>query len=219
MHPSVETSRKILILSADEAGTTNGVVIPDGAFAFTSLSKAAIKFKADGLHQRHTASEGAKLVDRFGVLSTSSTGNANVVGNHSYSGLPESQTGVTTDSILLVVGDNNPATTAVAGSVDTDADGVPTLTITAGGVFDADQLRNNIGFREGDLLEVKFTVSDVEYSFVAKVAALNVNPQVDVHETTDYVQITPNSGTTIFGKIKEIKFEAGGASSCIVHLA
>lgn len=220
MHPSAETSRRIILINSSEAGTTSGVILPDGVYAITLLAAQAIKFKANALHQRHTASEGAKLVDRFGVLSTSSTGSANIVGNHSYSGLPASQTGITTDSILLVVGDNNPVTTAVAGSVDTDAEGVPTLTITAGGVFDAGQLRNNIGFREGDLLEVKFTVSDVEYSFVVKVAALNVNPQADIHETNDYVDLTPSvGGQTIFGSFTEIKFVANGATNCIVHLA
>ncbi len=224
MHPSAETSRRIIVLDATAAGTTNGVVLPDGAYGFAVTTKQAIKFKGRGVHQRHTASEGAKLIDRFGVLSTSSTGTpqprvVDVVAG-SYSGLPASQTNVASDSILLVVGDNNPATTAVAGNVSTDADGVPSLVITTGGALDADQIRNNIGFREGDVLEVKFTVSDVEYSFKVRVSARNINPPVDVHETNDYVDFTPASGGQIvFADLTEIKFVANGATSCIVFLA
>ncbi len=224
MHPSVETSRRILVLDANEAGTTNGVVLPDGAYGFTVTSRQAIKFKGRGVHQRHTASEGAKLIDRFGVLSTSSSGtpaaNSVDVVDGSYSGLPASQTNVAADSILLVVGDNNPATTAVAGNVSTTSEGVPSLTITTSGTLSADQIRNNIGFREGDVLEVKFTVSDVEYSFKVKVSARNINPPVDVHETNDYVEFTPASGgQVVFADLSEIKFVASGATSCIVFLA
>lgn len=224
MHPSVETSRRILILDVNEAGTTNGVVLPDGAYAFAATTAQQIKFKGRGVHQRHTASEGAKLIDRFGVLSTSSTGtpaprSMDVVSG-SYSGLPASQSSVATDSVLLVVGDNNPAATAVAGTVDTTAEGVPSLTITTGGALSADQLRNNIGFREGDILEVKFTVSSVEYSFKVKVAARNINPVPDVHESNDYVEFTPASGgQVVFADLSEIKFVAGQATSCIVFLA
>ena len=224
MHPSAETSRRILVLDVNEAGTTNGVVLPDGAYGFAVTTEQAIKFKGRGVHQRHTASEGAKLIDRFGVLSTSSTGtpaprSVDVVAG-SYSGLPTSQPTVAADSILLVVGDNNPATTAVEGNVRTTSEGVPSLTITTSGTFSADQIRNNIGFREGDVLEVKFTVSDVEYSFKVKVSARNINPPVDVHETNDYVQFTPASGgQVVFADLTEIKFEADGATSCIVFLA
>ena len=63
MHPSAETSRRILILDVNEAGTTNGVVLPDSAYAFATTSAQQIKFKGKGVHQRHTASEGAKLID------------------------------------------------------------------------------------------------------------------------------------------------------------
>ena len=92
MHPSAETSRRILILDVNEAGTTNGVVLPDGAYAFAATTAQQIKFKGRGVYQKHTASEGAKLIDRFGVLSTSSTGTpqprvVDVVAG-SYSGLP-----------------------------------------------------------------------------------------------------------------------------------
>lgn len=224
MHPSAETSRRILILDVNEAGTTNGVVLPDSAYAFATTTAQQIKFKGKGVHQRHTASEGAKLIDRFGVLSTSSSGtpaaNSIDVVDGSFSSLPASQTNVAADSILLVVGDNNPATAAVAGNVSTTSEGVPSLTITTSGTLSADQIRNNIGFREGDILEVKFTVSSVEYSFRVKVASRNINPPVDVHESNDYVTFDPESGgQVVFADLSEIKFVAGQAPSCIVFLA
>ena len=224
MHPSAETSRRILILDVQEAGTTNGVVLPDSAYAFATTTAQQIKFKGKGVHQRHTASEGAKLIDRFGVLSTSSSGTpaANTVDvvSASYSGLPASQTNVAADSILLVVGDNNPATAAVAGNVSTTSEGVPSLTITTSGTLSADQLRNNIGFREGDILEVKFTVSSVQHSFKVKVSDRNINPAPDIHESNDFVTFTPESGgQVVFADLSEIKFVAGQAVSCIVFLA
>ena len=224
MHPSAETSRRIIILDVSEAGTTNGVSLPDGAYGFATTTSAAVKFKGQGVYQRHTASEGAKLVDRFGVLSTSSSGtpaaNSVDVVSGSYSGLPVSQSSVATDSVLLVVGQNNPVTAAVAGTVDTTSEGVPSLTITTSGTLSADQLRNDIGFREGDILEVKFTVSGVQYSFRVKVSDRNINPVPDVHETNDYIEITPSTGgQVVFADLTEIKFVTSGATTCIVFLA
>lgn len=224
MHPSAETSRRIIVLDATAAGTTNGVVLPEGAYGFAVTTKQAIEFKGNGVHQRHIASESSNLVDRFGVLSTASSGtpaaNSVDVVAGSYSDLPASQTNVAADSILLVVGDNNPAAADVAGNVSTDADGVPSLVITTSGTLSADQLRNNIGFREGDVLEVKFTVSDVEYSFKVKVSARNINAVPDIHESSAYVNFTPASGGQIvFADLTEIKFVANGATSCIVFLA
>lgn len=218
MNPAVETSTRFAQINSVIMGTASSFDLPENVFAITPLQNGNILL--GGLGVSFKTNTASSVIDPFGTLSVAETKKTLSTVEGSYSGLPLSLASTAVTTVVPKDSRKVPATTAFAGTVTTDAEGVPTFVTTTAGVYSSAQIDADVGVEPGDIMSITFTVDDVEYSFEAKVSLDNMTLANVIQEATGLATVAPGAGKTVFGSFTKAQFVSspGQVTSIIAHI-